>query len=110
MNLKYLLNQLNSANIKKDNPALHDTIQQLIQFNQQVQVVLQTQLDDLKKKLNGTNPNNKPGGLSGASYLTKNDETATLVNSIQVNAGIGVDFVDGAHSRTIEVLHPFLFL
>lgn len=103
INLKYLLNQLNSANIKKDNPALHNTIQQLIQFSEEVQAALQSQIDSLKNTVQGSNLPNKAGGLAGGHYLTSADDTPVLVNSRNLLAGTNISFDDSiSGKRTVS--------
>jgi len=96
------------ANANPDNP-MYQTIQaiieKLIQFQNQ-------NIDDKSKiiadvtKIGGAITGGGGGGSTGSglanlTYLTKDDETSTVSNSIQLLAGTGITFDDSAANKRI---------
>lgn len=91
---------------KLDN-ATYQTIQQLIDKLMQFQTVDAEEKTAIQGDV--TNISNSTTtvitGIATSSYLTVNDETASLPNSVRLAAGIGVSFDDSVSGvRTVNVI------
>jgi len=68
--------------------------------------IVDNSLNDINTIINNIITNNiGPGGGGGsstASFLTANNELATLPNSLRLVAGLNITFVDGGGIRTIN--------
>lgn len=95
--LDRLKSQLLTSGIQQENSALFQVINQLIDYLRQT-------IDATNQALSGSGG----GGLSGASYLTKNLEVATLPGSKQMIAGSGIQFNDAGNRRVISAAIPFV--
>lgn len=100
-NLKYLLSKLSASRIKEKNPALHETVKELIDVTQILSDSTNGTLGKLSTKVQGDNLPNKYGGLEGAQYLTVTDQTAVLPNSIILKSGPGTSIVVSGTTATI---------
>lgn len=86
-----------------DNNPLYQTIFGLINFSRRIEQNINAAITNLVKIVQGDNPDNKPGGLTGAPYLTWATGIPTLNNFRQLLAGTGISFDDTvAHQRTIN--------
>ncbi len=92
--------QLLSSGIQQENFALFQVISQLIQF-------VRDQITQTNAAISGGGSDGGPG-LAGASYLTKDRETATLPNSRQELPGAGIQFNDSpGYRRIVSTALPF---
>lgn len=92
--------QLLSSGIQQENFALFQVINQLIQF-------LRDQVTQTNVAIGGSGGGSP--GLSGVTYLTKTNETATLPNSRMELAGAGIEFNDSpGYRRIISTALPFI--
>lgn len=101
--LDRLTASLVQSKLQTDNNPLFQTIKGLIDFNRQIQDELGASIVQLQKLIDGGNTPNKIGGLLGGTYLTKNDDHATLPNARQEIAGTGIILDDSTpHKRIIS--------
>lgn len=59
------------------------------------------------ESISGSGGGGGGGGSLGATFLTKNNETPILPNSLQVIAGAGIQFNDAGNRRVISTAIPF---
>jgi hypothetical protein len=89
VNLTTLLAVLNNTGLQQKDPALYQVIAQLIKAIRQSISATQGQI---------VNPSS---GLSSRTFITKNNETASLPNSWQLLAGTGISFDDTTPSQLV---------
>ena len=99
----------NSATLQRDK-ALYQTVQQLIDrisVSRDIIVgdstIVDNSLNDINTIINNiVNNTTGTGGSSSATFITENDETATLPNSLRLVAGTNITFVIGGSTLTIS--------
>ena len=98
--LSHLVNILNSSRIATENNALYQTIFQIIQAIQQGNKIFAGALGISTTSGGGGGGSFAP---ADATYLTVNNELATLAQSRRLLAGTGITFDDSvAGIRTVE--------
>jgi hypothetical protein len=95
------------AQTKKTEHPLYQTIQILIERLMQFQGITVEEIADINNSINNVNSVVNNLADKTRTYITKDDETLNLPNSIQLLAGTNVAFDDTvANKRTINVTIP----
>lgn len=102
-NFDALETSLVNSRTQTSNNALYQTIKGLINFVRTFQLQITNNFKTISRVV---------AGIVNLTYLTVNDETASLPHSVQLLPGHGIQFDDTvANQRKVnEEIHPFLLL